>query len=288
MGINIGLLTCVLIALVITMAATPGALRGHTLNTPDMAQPPVAWFYITGNAYFVYAYLTSGLWALRYARMATMHLAVGLQIMALGLACLAITSVNRVVWVYLRIDAPGSHQVFNTVNWSMTDGALGMVLIGVLYSAGVQFIAHLQSVVHYRRMHRALTPLWTALATTYPEVILNREPTHSWRNRFRLRRTHARFYRRLIECRDGLVRLSPYLAQVAPEADLAHGPADQLARHIAQALVLKLAIEPPHTAFSAALIAFPSTNDLSADAYELISISHAYAKDNHEQGIDQR
>ncbi|MFD8970691.1 hypothetical protein ACFV0C_37870 [Streptomyces sp. NPDC059568] len=88
--------------------------------------------------------------------------------------------------------------------------------------------------------------------------------------------------------RDGLVRLSPYLMQVAPGADLARGPADQLVRHINDALALKPATEDPHTALPAACIALPPGNDLSADARELTAVSRAYAKGNREQSSDHR
>ncbi|MEE1753159.1 MAB_1171c family putative transporter [Streptomyces sp. SP18CS02] len=285
---NTGLLAGVVVALVLCMIATPPALRGHTLSTPDMARPTIACFYIVGNAYFLYAYLTSGWWALRYARMATRYLALGLRITAVGLSALAITSVNRVVWVFLRIHDPGAYQTFNTVNWSLNDWAMGIVLVGISYSAAVQLVMHQRSVLHHRRMYHELTPLWTALAGAYPELVLNSDPAGARWSRFRLRRTHERFYRRLIECRDGLVRLSPYLARVAPGVDLARGPADQLARHIAQALTLKPAAEDPDTALPAARIAFPAGNDLGDDARELIAISQAYARGHREQGSDQR
>jgi hypothetical protein len=125
-------------------------------------------------------------------------------------------------------------------------------------------------------MYHELDPLWTALAAAYPELVLNRAPAGSRWRRLRRRRTHEqRFYRRLIECRDGLVRLSPYLTRVAPDADLARGPADQLARHITEALVLKPTAESPDTELSAARIASPASNDLGADVRELIAVSHA-------------
>ncbi|MCQ4079765.1 hypothetical protein NGB36_03935 [Streptomyces sp. RB6PN25] len=276
--IHTSLLAGVVIALVVSMTATPPAMRGHTLTTAHMAQPGIASFYLIGNAYFLYAYATSGSWALRYARMAGRHLALGLRTTALGLFGLAITSVNRMIWVFLRINHPVSHQAFNTVNWSLNDWSMGVVLIGISYSASVQLIAHLRSVVRHRRMYHELTPLWTALAGAYPELILKREPARSRWSRLRVRRTHERFYRRLIECRDGLVRLSPYVARVAPDADLARGRAEHLARYICQALALKPSAEDPDTAFSAARVALPTENDLGADARELIAISHAYAE----------
>jgi hypothetical protein len=196
--------------------------------------------------------------------------------MALGLIGLTITAVNRMILVVLRIDEPGSHEAFNTVNWSLSDWAMGIVLIGICYSAGVQLITRLRSVVHHRRMFHELAPLWTALTAVYPELVLTRPPDGSgWHSLRRSRIHERRLYRRLIECRDGLVRLSPYLTRVASDADLARGPADQLARHINKALALKPTTESPHTELPAALVASPVGNDLGADAHELIAIFHA-------------
>ncbi|MEU9313559.1 MAB_1171c family putative transporter [Streptomyces sp. NPDC048256] len=274
--INVGLLSCALIALVISMIATPATMRGHSLGTPFMAEPAIAAFYLVGNTCFVYAHLASALRALRYGRRMSRHLRLGLVTMALGLLGLTITSVDRMVLVVLRIDEPGSHEAFNTVNWAISNWAMGSVLVGICYSAGVQLITRLRSTVHHRRMREELTPLWTVLTSAYPELVLNQATTGSPWHRLRRRRAHEqRFYRRLIECRDGLVLLSPYLTRVAPDADLAHGPADQLARHITEALAQKPTDESPHTELSAARIASPVGNDLGADARELIAISHA-------------
>lgn len=279
--IHSSLLTGALIALVMAMIGTPPALRSHSLSTPYVAKPAIASFYIIGNAYFVYGYLISGLWSLRYAHNSSRHLSFGLRTMALGLFALTITSVNRIILIGLRIDDPGSHEEFNTVNWSISDWAMGIVLIGICYSAGVQLIRRWRSVLHHRRMYHELAPLWTALTVGYPELVLYRAPDSSKWHRLRRRRTwEQRFYRRLIECRDGLVRLSPYLVRAAPDADLARGPADQLARHIVKALALKPTAESLDTDLSAALVALPASNDLGADAHELISISNALRQRN--------
>ncbi|WNZ08531.1 MAB_1171c family putative transporter [Streptomyces sp. 11x1] len=274
--INIGLLGGVLIALTISMITTPQAIRDHSLSSPHLAEPSIASFYIIGNVYFVYGYLTSALWALHYGQAASRYLAIGLLSMALGLFGLTISAVNRTILVFLRINEPGSHESFNTVNWSISNWAMGATLIGICYSAFVQLVTRLRSIAHHRRMHQDLTPLWTVLTSAYPELVLNQAPTDSKWHRFRRRPTHEqRFYRRLIECRDGLVRLSPYLTRVAPDADLASTPSDRLARHITEALALKPPIESPYTELSAARVASPTSNDLGADARELISISHA-------------
>lgn len=157
--INVGLLAGALMALMISMIATPATMRGHSLGTPYMAEPAIASFYLIGNACFVYAYLASALWALRYGRRVSRHLRLGLRTMALGLLGLTITSVNRMILVVLRIDEPGSHEAFNTVNWSISNWAMGSVLIGICYSACVQLITRLRSTVHHRRMRQELTPV---------------------------------------------------------------------------------------------------------------------------------
>ncbi|MFE2933469.1 MAB_1171c family putative transporter [Streptomyces sp. NPDC059278] len=274
--INTGLLAGALTALVLAMIATPARVRGHSLSNPDMAHPAVASFYLVGNAYFLYAYLASGLWALRYTRRASGNFGLGLLAMALGLIGLTLTSAGRMILVALRIGEPGSNQAFNTVIWSLSNWAMGLVLIGICYATGVQLITRLRSAVHHRRMYHELAPLWTALTAAYPELVLSRAPEGSgWRRLHRHHSYERRFYRRLIECRDGLVRLSPYLTRVAPNDDLARGPAGQLARHLTEALALKPAAESPHTELPAALVASPAENNLGADADELIALSHA-------------
>jgi len=268
---DFGLLAAVTATLTLAMIATPAAMRGHSLGTPDMAEPAVASFYLVGNAYFVYAYLTSARWAARFARRASRHLAPGLWTMALGLLGLTLTSLNRMVLVALRINSPGSHEEFNAVNWSAANWAMGFVLAGTCCSACVHLITRWRSAIRHRHMYHQLTPLWTALSTAYPEIVLAQEPTGALRQH-----THEqRFLRRLVECRDGLMRLSPHLAQLASETDLSHGPADRLARHIAEALELKAASRLPDSEPFAVRIAAPATDGPDADAHELIAVSCA-------------
>ncbi|MCS0635848.1 hypothetical protein NX801_09240 [Streptomyces sp. LP05-1] len=275
-----GILAAVVIALALSLLATPEAFRAHSLSTPHMAEPGIASFYVIGNAYFIFAYLTAGWWALRYARKAVQHLGIGLLITALGLLGLAVASVNRLILVVLRIGEPGSHEAFNAVNWSLSNWGMGIALTGICYSASAQLLARLRSMARHRRMYHELTPLWTALTTAYPELVLNGPPTGS-RRRLLHRRpaTGRQFYRRLIECRDGLIRLSPHLARVAPGADLSQVPADRLARYISEALALRSAAEPTRPG-SAVRVAAPVSGDPEADARELIAVSDALRERN--------
>ncbi|SOD75914.1 hypothetical protein SAMN06272781_3734 [Streptomyces sp. 1222.2] len=274
LNVNTALLVVVLISLATCMIATPASMRAHTLSTPHMAQPAIMSFYVIGNLYYIYVYLTAKLWVSRCARMASRHLALGLWTMVVGLFGLMIAAVNRLIWAFQRIGEPGSREAFRIMNSSMTDWALSIVLIGICYSASVQMFLCWKSALHHRRMYSELTPLWSALVAAYPDLVLNRPEASMW-SRVRRPRAHERFYRRLIECRDGLVRLSPYLTRVAPHADLAHGPPEQTAKYITEALALQPATEDPEMALFAARVALPHTNDLGADVGALISISHA-------------
>jgi Family of unknown function (DUF6545) len=82
---------------------------------------------------------------------------------------------------------------------------------GVCYPGAVMRLSALRLWNRRRRAHRQLAPLWTALHEAFPQDALTRVPASRWRDALSPWSVHRRFYRRVIECRDGLVRLSPYL-----------------------------------------------------------------------------
>jgi hypothetical protein len=97
-------------------------------------------------------------------------------------------------------------------------------------------------------------------------------PVSPWRDALSLRSVHRRYYRRVIECRDGLVRISPYLAnlgvdpaELAVPEQLAHQLTDALRAHAAGETV------PPQ----AIPIAMPQGDGLDADVDRLIELSLA-------------
>jgi hypothetical protein len=81
---------------------------------------------------------------------------------------------------------------------------------------------------------------------------------------------HRRYYRRVIECRDGLVRISPYLARyrIDPGAD-----ASTLASRLKDALRAHAEGEPvPPQAMP---VAIPQGDGLDADVHELVALARA-------------
>src|SRR5205807_5920314 len=97
---------------------------------------------------------------------------------------------------------------------------------------------------------------------------LSRVPSGRWRDALRLRGVHRRYYRRVIECRDGLVRVSPYLAGA--------GDLDQPG-HLASALraALRARADGAPVTGAALPVAAPDGEGLDADVRQLVALSKA-------------
>jgi hypothetical protein len=120
----------------------------------------------------------------------------------------------------------------------------------------------------HRRTYHHLEPLWTVLHQQFPEDTLDRVPSSRWPDTLSLRGVHRRYYRRVIECRDGLVRISPYLQTAG------NGHDAPLAEQLRNALQARASgIAAPTQAIP---VAIPTTDDsLDADVHELITLSAA-------------
>ncbi|MCM6775547.1 hypothetical protein NDR87_15275 [Nocardia sp. CDC159] len=265
-------LSCV--ALVACMIATPREYRAHSLTTPHIAEPPILLFYLVGNAYFVYAYVYCGFLARRYAARAPRYQMFGLTLVSVGLFGLALTSFNRGVWVIVRVAHGDMHGRFNAVNFSIANVCTALIVIGLCYPATMQAISALRSWFLHRRQYRELATLWSLMSAAFPELMLGRGPASSPLDRLFRPSIHARFYRRLIECRDGLVRLSPYIEE-RPGTDLTRMSNAELAVHIRQALARKPPVEDLEVAYSAKRLAVPDGDDLHAEARVLMELSRA-------------
>ncbi|MEU4668814.1 MAB_1171c family putative transporter [Amycolatopsis sp. NPDC023774] len=188
-------------------ATTPVPLRGAALGPDTVHEPGIAWFYFGGGAYLIYAITAYAVWIARYQRVADPHLRTGLRIGAASLVAAATGSVVRALYLVVA-------WVFDVTLPALLWLSVPLVVLGsVLFLAGITYPgvrARVAAVVR-RRRHRAdhhrLPPLWTRLVAAYPSIVL-RTPGNGRRDRFAV---HRRYYRRVIEIRDGLVQLSPYL-----------------------------------------------------------------------------
>jgi hypothetical protein len=190
--------------MVVAMALTPPELRGLPLGPSTIHDSGVAVFYLGAGLYLIYGLVACTAWIVRYLRVADRNLRIGLRIGAIGLACAAAGSISRALYIVVA-------WVFGPLVKVLLLLGVPFVIVGtMLFLAGVTYpgirarIAALRRRRQHRREHEALAPLWMVLVQAFPSIVLRTPP----RQRGGAHRGH---YRRVIEIRDGLVQLSPYL-----------------------------------------------------------------------------
>ncbi|SMF77003.1 MAB_1171c family putative transporter [Streptomyces sp. Amel2xC10] len=256
------------------MAITPGPERAHTYATANMREPGVALFYLAAGMYLVYGLALALWWTLRCIRVSNEPLRTGLRLVAAALTAMVLMGSLRETLTVTRW-AGGSVPAALIVGAKLLlDIAIPLFVAGILYPAAATRWLTGRLWAHRRRMYRRLTPLWTALHEAFPEDSLHRTPARGRCDALRVRGMHRRYYRRAIECRDGLVRISPYLAELeAPLDPSAPLPPGRAAVHLREALAAYTAGAPvPGRAIAVAL---PGGHDLDDDVRQLVALSDA-------------
>jgi hypothetical protein len=237
--------------------------------------PSIGAFYFLSNVYSLYACAFALLVTCRYARqgpdrrlrqgMIVVAAGLSLLVLALGIFVLA----NIFLWAGHSADLPSIIVVIGTFA-----SFIGIVVfvIGLAYRSVTMRLAAARVWWQHLRAYHQLRPLWTALHEEFPEDILDRAPATAWRDVLSVRGVHRRYYRRVIECRDGLVRLSPYLADSLPD-DPNGGGAGALAPQIRQALRAHAAGAAVLT--EPVLVAAPAEQGLDADVAQLVGLARA-------------
>ncbi len=250
--------------------ATPSAVRGRVYGAADMRVGQVALFYVVVGLYLVYALSAALSWTWRYARISGRPLATGLWFAATALACMVVASAGRAVFDVVRWRGGTVPAALNQIVALLLALAIPLFVIGVSYPGVVMRLAAARIWWQHRQAYHRLRPLWTLLHEAYPQDALNRFPAGRWREALSVRGVHRRYYRRVIECRDGLVRISPYLVQqgVPDEA-----VPSVLAEQLRSALRTQAA---GGTAGSRAVgLALPQEDGLDADVRQLVALSDA-------------
>ncbi|NJC71909.1 hypothetical protein HC031_19630 [Planosporangium thailandense] len=257
-------------AVVITVATvlTPPGVRDRTYATADMRVPELAVFYLTAGLYLVYALAMALRWTWRYARSSRRPHSVGLRLAALAMAGMVLAGSARAVFVVVRWRGGTVPPELLVAASLAVTVAVPLFLVGVTYPGVATRIVAGRVWWQHRRTYQRLYPLWALLHEAFPQDALSRVPSSRWRDALRLRGVHRGYYRRLIECRDGLVHISPYLAEAS-----APGEAAQLAAHLRAALRRYQAGEPAPA--GAVPVAVPAEDGIDADAEQLVALSEA-------------
>ncbi|SFP71112.1 hypothetical protein SAMN05421810_103165 [Amycolatopsis arida] len=257
----------VVVAALVVMTA---AALTVPLDLPPEEYPAgnVAVFYLAANAYLGFGLASAFVGARRYARGAQPRLArglllasAGMVLMVLGTAVLLV--VNGATWAGATVPAA----LFPAVTFTLLPGIL-LFIVGVSYPGVATRLAAARVWLQHLRMYHRLAPLWRELNAAFPEDALHRVPGPAWRDALNPFAMNRRYYRRVIECRDGLVRLSPYLPGDEPATDPV-----ELAHRLRAALRSRAegrAVRP-----RAVALAVPMSDALEDDVRELAALSRA-------------
>ncbi|WP_340377092.1 MAB_1171c family putative transporter [Streptomyces sp. SS7] len=143
-------------------------------------------------------------------------LRTGLRLLGAGTAVGVTYALSRSGYLVLRLtDAagPSSDASASTVTDTMKLTGIGLILVGSsVPAAGVAW----RAAQHWRYV-RALRPLWQDLTGAVPEVVLGEE--------LRRRELRMRLHRRVVEIRDAILALQPYVSAAQRDAADAAAPA---------------------------------------------------------------
>lgn len=266
------------IVMTVAMLATPAPVRetvfSQTGRLPaDMTAHGVAVFYLAGSLYFAYAASRTAYWAIQYAAESTPRARWGFRVAAAGFSCLAVAAAIRGIFVVIRWAGGGIPTPLETaVNLLVPLGILTFVL-GVCFVGLSARWAAARLWLRRRRQFHALRPLWQCLHAAFPNDELEASRRND-RDEIVPVRLHRRFWRRVVEIRDGMVQLSPHLADAGYDTER---PAHEQAETVKLAIQRQLAGETPSTR-SAILVAAPtgaSISEVDGEVDELLALARA-------------
>lgn len=219
-------LAAVMAALVGLAASAPHGALTRSYAEADMRLWPVLGFYGLTGLYLGYSMGAACWWTITHARISHRPHSTGLWLAGSGMGAMALACVSHIVVMTTRA-------LGGTAPW--TPVAVLVLALGVLtFVTGLAYPAvHLRmagALLWCRRIraYRRLEPLWCLLTHTGPASSPAASSGRSGRG------VHRRLHHRIIECRDGLVRMSPQLAEPDAESPSERSP-DSLAARLIQA-----------------------------------------------------
>jgi hypothetical protein len=258
----------VITGLVVITITTPAPVRGAAYEA--VRDPHNLAFYLLGNAYMAYACARGGWLAWASAGRTRSRARLGLRVAAAGLTVnLLGTHLPRVIHtagqlIFHRELLPG------TEAWTTPVLAIGIVIffLGIGYPGARTGLIKARYWIEIRQRHHQLRPLWAALYQRFPKIALFPAVSMA-RELCQFRKLPIRYYRRVMECRDGLLYLSGMIDT----------PVDLTIPTPAQAPLVRAMLDatPPTSARAVVppVIAAPSTAGMDADARELVALSRA-------------
>jgi hypothetical protein len=270
--IGLALLVSGILTATFVLSETNVDETGYGDYTEAAGPPGVLFFHLVGNLYMAYATARGAYLAWNAAGHVQPHTGRGLRVAAVGLViCCLGNHLPRVVSTAgrLLLDTP---LIPGTATWTSPLLALGVAIffLGVGYPGARTGIAKARLWFEARSRYRQLRPLWAALHQQFPTIALLPSSGPA-RDRLHVRQMRLRYYRRVIECRDGLVCLSPYMAEPVDDAD---SPARQaaLVRDALTRCSQDIDLVMP------SVIAAPANTGMEADTKAILALSREYGR----------
>ncbi|QHN19534.1 hypothetical protein GII35_23430 [Gordonia amarae] len=199
-----------LIGLQATMLVTPLNLRIKDLTEWNAQNIAFGLFFLIASFYLGYGFISCIRSIRQFLRTADGYLKVSLSLLAAGLALLAISSITQILFVVFGMTSLA--QVPWLMRFSQVAAVVGVVLflMGICYPMVYGKWQAFRSERRRTRDDAELVPLWKLVTGAVPEVVLPGAGKQT---------ATERYHRRIVETRDALTQLSPYLSEDFEIAD---------------------------------------------------------------------
>ncbi|MDI3406280.1 MAB_1171c family putative transporter [Streptomyces cavernicola] len=260
------------VALTVAAESVPHDVFAGSFSSEDMTVPQIAFFYIGAGLYLMYALAVAGHWTRRYARMSRRPHSTGLWMTAVALGAVAVACAIRAVIVGIRATGASVPDLVMTAVAFLLVVSILLFVAGVTYSGARARTSAVRLWLRHRCAHRRLAPLWELLTEAYPKHVLPPASSTLW-DRMRARGVHRRCHRRIVECRDCLIDISPHLADEEDGLPLREVDPRELAVRLRRASALiGQGVPAPRQAVP---LAMGDGGDREADVRQLIAVSDA-------------
>ncbi|RPA12305.1 MAB_1171c family putative transporter [Gordonia sp. OPL2] len=215
-GIEAVPLIVALIGLQVSMLVIPIDLRTENLSEWTARNVAYAIFVLIASGYLTYGFVACVRSIRRFLAMADGYLRTSLGMLLGGLAFLALSSVLQILFVI------GSAAEVISLPWLLGAARVCSIIGVVGFLLGISYpMLHarwhtITSGRRHRRDAEALVPLWALVTGAVPEVVLPLGESTTDEVPAGASRTSAPsllLHRRVVEIRDALTQLSPYLTE---------------------------------------------------------------------------
>ncbi|WP_040765904.1 MAB_1171c family putative transporter [Tsukamurella sp. 1534] len=253
-------LIAAVVGLSVAMTAMSPSIRNANLDAWSVQDVSFAVFFAIAGVYLMYGLGDCVLSLTRLMPFADGYLVTSLRLMSVGLGLTAIGSLTQVVFVVTSVFGFASWPVLLTVSQASTAGGIIMFVVGLSYPGVRGFFVEMRYRRRHRRDYKRLEPLWSLLTGAVPEVVLHAGKAG--------RDPHLRFQRRIVEIRDVLVQLSPYLPD-----DFGDGIPEENVHNLLVAMDMRIEAGPVQAPSS--MVLPPDGPSIDDDAAPLLALADA-------------